>query len=208
MSSETVSESVPPSMCLPARNWKWFALRGVLLLALAILALIFPGPALFAFALVFAAFCFADGIFSLISGVRGARRKTDRWWTLILSGLVGIAVGVMFFLFPLLGTVAYAFVAIMLVAGWAIITGLLQIVAAWRIRREIEGEWALISWGALSVLLGLALAAMLWIAPAPTLLSVGWIIGIWALAGGIALLVFAYRVRGHDTKEDREPASA
>lgn len=182
---------------LPARNWGWFALRGVLLLALGVLSLAFPGPALFAFALVFAAYCFVDGIVAVISGVRGARRKEERWWALILAGVLGIAVGVIFVLFPGLGTLAYALTAIAVIAGWAVATGVLQIAAAWRLRRAIEGEWLLIASGALTVLLGLGLIALLAVAPTPTLLSVAWMIGIWALIAGVALLVLAFRLRRH-----------
>lgn len=180
---------------LPARNWGWFALRGVLLLVLGALSLAFPGPALFAFALVFVAYCFVDGVFAVISGVRGARHKDERWWTLILAGLLGIAVGVVFVLFPGLGTLAYALTAVALIAGWAVASGVLQIAAAWRLRRAIKGEWLLIASGALTVLLGIGLLALLIVSPAPTMLSVAWMIGIWALIAGIALLVLAFRLR-------------
>ena len=182
---------------LPARNWGWFALRGVLLLVLGVLSLAFPGPALFAFALVFAIYCFVDGVFALASGVRGARRKEERWWALILAGVLGIAVGVAFVLFPGLGTLAYALTAIALIAGWAVASGVLQIVAAWRLRRAIEGEWLLIASGALTVLLGVGLILLLMVAPTPTLLSVAWMIGVWALIAGVALLVLAFRLRRH-----------
>lgn len=191
---------------LPARNWGWFALRGVLLLVLGVLSLVFPGPALFAFALVFAAYCFVDGVFAVICGVRGARRKEERWWALILAGLLGIAVGVVFVLFPGLGTLAYALLAVALIAGWAVASGALQIAAAWRLRREIEGEWLLILSGGLTLLLGIGLLALLIVSPAPTLLSVAWMIGIWALIAGIALLVLAFRLRRHGRKRGTEAA--
>ena len=182
---------------LPAHNWSWFALRGVLLLVLGAMSLLFPFSALFAFAAVFAAFCFADGIFALVSGLRGAGRHQERWWTLVISGLLGIAVGVVFFLFPLLGTLTYAVLMVSLIAVWAVTSGVLQIGAAWRLRRAIEGEWLLILVGALTVLLGLCLVAMLFAAPGPTLLSLSWLIGVWALIGGVAMLVLAFRLRSH-----------
>ncbi|WP_338445036.1 DUF308 domain-containing protein [Pelagerythrobacter marensis] len=191
---------------LPARNWGWFAFRGGLLLVLGALALAFPRPALFAFALVFAAFCFVDGIFAVASGVRGARRKEERWWALILAGMLGIAVGVIFVLFPALGTLAYALTAIALIAAWAVASGVLQIVAAWRLRRAIRGEWLLIACGALTVLLGAGLIALLIVAPEPTLLSVAWMIGIWALIAGVALLALAFRLRRHGREHGAETA--
>lgn len=197
----------PAATSLPARNWGWFALRGVLLLVLGALALAFPGPALFSFALVFAAFCLVDGIFAVVSGVSGAKRKEDHWLSLILTGILGIAVGVAFLAFPALGTVAYAVAALLLIAGWAIVSGFLQIAAAWRIRREISGEWLLMLLGGLSVLLGLALVALLWLAPIPALASVAWIIGIWALMAGIASLFLAYRLRRANHEPEPRQAS-
>jgi uncharacterized membrane protein HdeD (DUF308 family) len=193
--SSTTADSERSADHLPSHNWGWFALRGVLLLVLGAMSLLFPFSALFA--AVFAAYCFADGIFALVSGLRGARRHQERWWALVISGLLGIAVGVVFFLFPLLGTLTYTVLMICLIAGWAVASGVLQIAAAWRLRRAIKGEWLLILVGALSVLLGLALVAMLFAAPGPTLLSLSWLIGVWALIGGVAMLVLAFRLRGH-----------
>jgi len=180
---------------LATRNWGWFALRGVLLVLLGVIALVFPGPTLFASALVFAAFSFADGFASVLAGIRGGRTKKERWWALIFSGLLGIVVGTAFLFFPFVSTLALSLTAIVLLAGYAIVTGVLQIVAAWRLRREIEGEWLLMLAGILGVLLGVALFFLLFTAPAPTLLVLAWMIGIWALASGTSLLVLAFRLR-------------
>lgn len=187
-------EDDEPWRCLPAQNWGWFALRAALSVLLGIFALIWPGAALFAFATVFAAFALVDGIFALVSGVRGARRRAERWVTLVLAGVVGIAIGVIFLFFPLLATVAYAATAAILIASWAILTGGLEIAAAIRLRREITGEWLLMLSGALSVLLGAALLFMLLFAPGAAMLSVIWLVGLYALMGGIALAALAYRL--------------
>ena len=76
---------------VPARNWGWFMLRATLCLALAIAAFVFPTSAVFAFTLVFAAFAAVDGVFSLITGIKGARSKEDRWGMYILRGLLGLS---------------------------------------------------------------------------------------------------------------------
>lgn len=183
---------------LPSHNWGWFALRGVLAIAFGIGVLLLPGIALFTLALVFAAYSFADGLLRLVSGIRGARARQDRWSALIVSGLLGIAVGVIFFFFPLLGTVAYAVLAIALVAAWAITTGVLEIVAAIRLRRLIRGEWLLFLSGALSIALAVGILALFWIAPGATMLSLAWLIGLYALAAGVSLLVLAFRLRRHN----------
>jgi uncharacterized membrane protein HdeD (DUF308 family) len=176
-------------------TWGWILARGVLLILLGVFAVLAPGFALFTFALVFAAFSFADGIASLAGGIRAARHDGRRWGSMILSGLAGVAVGVLFLLFPRVSTVAYATVIVWLVAAWAIVTGVFEIRAAIRLREAIEGEWLLAASGALSVLLGLALVWLLFANPAATLLSVAWLIAIYAFVSGVALIALALRMR-------------
>lgn len=173
----------------------WLALRGVLALALGMLSILYPGSALFAFTAVFAAFSLADGLVSLGAGFTGLAHHRGRWGAFILRGLLGIAVGVLFIVLPLYATISYALLSVLMVAGWAILAGLLEIAAAVRLRRAIAGEWLLGLSGGLSVLLGLAILAMLLLFPAATLLSLAWIIGIYAIAAGIALFAQALRLR-------------
>jgi len=176
---------------VPQHNWKWFLVRGIVAIALGIVAMIFPGFTLLTFAMLFAAFCFVDGVGSLIAGIRGAREDADRWGALIFAGVAGIVVGVTFFLWPLVATATYAFLLVVLIAFWALITGTLEIAAAIRLRQTIEGEVLLGLAGLFSVLLGLALVVMLIASPGATLLSIGWLIGAYMLVSGIALVLLA-----------------
>lgn len=182
-------------LLVPQHNWKWFLVRGIVAIALGIVAMIFPGFTLLTFAMLFAAFSFVDGVGSLIAGIRGAKNDADRWGALIFSGVAGIAVGAAFFVWPLLATATYAFLLVILIAFWALITGTLEIAAAIRLRQTIEGEVLLGLAGVLSVLLGLFLVVMLIASPGATLLSVGWLIGAYMLVSGIALVVLALRLK-------------
>ena len=128
---------------LPQHNWGWFLLRGLLAIAVGIAALFEPGITAIAIAMIFAGFSLADGIFSLIAGVRGATHHTQRWGAFVVSGLIGIAVGAFFFIWPVLASAAYAFVLIAILSLWAIVTGILELAAAIRLRKEMEGEWLL-----------------------------------------------------------------
>jgi uncharacterized membrane protein HdeD (DUF308 family) len=177
------------------RNWGWTVARGVLLILLGILAVLAPGPALLAFATVFAAFSFVDGIFAALSAIRGARDKTEHWGAMLFSGIVGIAIGVLFVLFPLVSTFAFAWVTLVLIAAWAILIGALEIAAAIRLRRVIEGEWLLALTGVLSLALGLILAIMMAAMPGLTVLSVAWLIAIYALIAGVSLIALGLRLR-------------
>jgi uncharacterized membrane protein HdeD (DUF308 family) len=178
-----------------AHNWGWFMLRGVLALLLGIAAIVFPLSAVFAFTMVFAAYCFVDGVASLVAGVRGARQPGHRWGALVFSGIVGILVGVLFLLMPLIATFTYAFLTLVMLAAWSIITGVLEIAAAVRLRREIEGEWLLGLSGAISVLLGIGIIALVIPYPAATILSAAWLIALFAFASGIVLIAQALRLR-------------
>ena len=186
---------VAQSFSLPVHNWGWFMLRGVLALLLGVGAIVFPGSAVFAFTMVFAAYCFLDGIASLVAGMRGAREPGHRWGALIFSGIVGILIGILFLLMPLVATVTYSFIVMLMLAAWAILTGTLEIIAAVRLRKEIEGEWLLGLSGAISVLLGIAVIALVLPYPAASILSAAWLIAFFAFGTGIVLVTQALRLR-------------
>jgi uncharacterized membrane protein HdeD (DUF308 family) len=180
---------------LLSRNWGWFVVRGILALILGTVAFLFPASALFAFTMVFAAYVGADGLVSTIAGVRGATRKEERWWALILRGIIGIAVVALFLAVPLVATLSYALATLGVLSVWAILTGVLEIAAAIRLRKEIEGEWLLGLSGVLSILLGLAVPAALYVNPPATILSVAWVIAIYAVIAGLVLIGFGLRLR-------------
>jgi uncharacterized membrane protein HdeD (DUF308 family) len=180
---------------LVAQNWKWMMVRGVLALALGIAALLFPAGALFAFTMLFAAFAGVDGIASLIAGIQGAAHKEDRWIALVLRGVLGLVAAGLFVALPLEFTVSYALATLVLVAAWAIAVGLLEIVAAVRLRKEIRGEVLLALSGTITVGLGVAILVLLYLQPIASILSVAWLIGAWALLGGGLLISLAWRLR-------------
>jgi len=180
---------------LLGRNWLWFVVRGVLALIVGVAALLFPANALFAFALIFAAFAGADGMVSLIAGIRGATHHQERWGALIWRGIVGIAVAVVYALMPIVATIGYAVLTLAMVIAWAILTGIFEIATAVRLRRDIAGEWLLGLSGVLSILLGLWIWAMMWMFPLASIVSVGWIIAGWALVVGVAQIMLGFRLR-------------
>ena len=175
-------------------GWKMIALRGLLAVALGIVAMIFPFGALFAFTLVFAVYALADGLLSAISAFR---RLSDgrHWIAMLLRGLLGIAVGILFAIMPLTMTVTYAVITLFILATWAILAGILEVAAAIRMRKEIEGEWLLALSGILTIILGIIVLGLFMTNPTLSILSVGWAIGCYALLSGIALLVLAWRLR-------------
>jgi uncharacterized membrane protein HdeD (DUF308 family) len=115
----------------------------------------------------------------------------------VIAGLVGISVGLLYIAWPALSTVSYALVFLAMIAVWAIVNGIGQFGAAIRLRREIEGEWLLAVAGLFSILLGIAILVVTVAVPGASLLSVGLIIGFYALIAAAALIGLAFRLRGH-----------
>ena len=169
------------------RNWWMFAVRGVLAIVFGILALIWPETTKVALVWLFGIFAMADGIFSVAAGI-ASQGFFDRWWALLLEGVAGIVIGLTAFFW----TDLTALVLLYLIAAWAIVTGIFEILAAIRYRHVISGEWTMILGGMLSVAVGV----LLFVFPAAGQVSVVWLIGLYAIAAGIIEMVFAFRLRG------------
>jgi uncharacterized membrane protein HdeD (DUF308 family) len=181
------------------RNWWALALRGLFAILFGLIAFLLPGVTIAALVLLFAAYALVDGVFAIIAGLRAAQRH-ERWWPLALEGLVDFAVAVITFLMP----AATAFALLFLVGFWAMFTGVLRIVAAVRLRKEIQGEWMLILNGILSVLFGVLLVAL----PVLGLVTLVWMIGLYALIRGVVLLGLAFRLRGHGVRLGGHPGTS
>jgi uncharacterized membrane protein HdeD (DUF308 family) len=167
-------------------RWWAIALRGVVAIVFGILTLVLPNLTLTALILLFAAYALVEGVFSIVAAARGGRADLPGW-ALVLEGLVSIAAGVATIVLPGLTALALMYV----IAGWAILTGVLEIVAAVRLRRRIVGEWRLALSGVLSVVFGVLTA----IAPGAGALALVLWIGAYAIVFGMLLVAFAFRLR-------------
>jgi len=169
-----------------ARNWWALVLRGLFAVLFGIAAFALPGITLGALVLLYGAFALVDGIFAVTSVMVGRPRGMP-WWAVLVEGLFGIAVGVITFLWPGITALALLY----LIAAWAVVTGVFEIVAAIRLRKEIEGEWLMVLSGILSVLFGVALVVY----PGAGALAVVWLIGAYAIAFGVLLIALGFRLR-------------
>jgi len=173
------------------RTWWALLLRGIAAMAFGVLTWIQPGISLAALVLLFGAYSFMDGILGVWTAIAG-RKEHEHWWVLLLGGLLGIGVGVLTFSAPGVTALALLFY----IAIWAIATGVLQIVAAIRLRKEMEGEWMLILGGLASVTFGVILTAQ----PGAGALGVLWLIGTYAVVFGALLVLLALKVRSFGSK--------
>ena len=170
-----------------AHNWWAMIIRGIAAVVFGLLALFWPLQGFAAILLLFGAYAFIDGLFAAIAAIRAAAGH-ERWAALLLEGITGLGVAVLCFVAP----AATALALLTLIAAWAVITGALELVAAYKLRESIEGEWLLGLAGVLSVVLGLAMLA--W--PRAAALAIVWALGCYAIAFGSTLIVLGLRLRG------------
>lgn len=171
---------------LLARHWWVFALRGVVAVLFGVLAFVWPGITLLTLIFLFGGYSIANGILSLILAAK-TPKGYPRFTGLILPGIFSLAAGVIAFIVP--GITALAL--LLLIATWAIVNGVMEIVAAIRLRKEITNEWMLILAGLASVIFGVLF--LIW--PGAGALAMVWWIGAFAIVFGILLVALAFRLK-------------
>jgi uncharacterized membrane protein HdeD (DUF308 family) len=168
-----------------SRLWLGFALRGIVAILFGVLAFARPGTTATALVYIFGAYVFLDGIFALLTAPRAAAMQGS-WGAMMLVGIVGILVGVLTFAHPAATAVGLVYY----VAVWAIVTGVIEVVAALRLRKVAEHEWLLAVAGLLSIAFGIFVAAR----PGTAMVSLVWIIGAYAIVFGALELGLAVRL--------------
>jgi len=174
-----------PMLDALARNWWVLLLRGIVAILFGVATFVWPGITLITLVLLYGAFAFADGVLAIIAAIRGGV-PAPRWW-LALIGVFGIAAGVLTAVWPGITAV----VLLLFIAFWAIASGIMQIVGAIKLRKEIDDEWLLIASGVLSVLFGCLLVFQ----PGAGALALVLVIGSFAILYGILLVMFSLRLR-------------
>jgi uncharacterized membrane protein HdeD (DUF308 family) len=169
-----------------AKYWWALALRGLAAVIFGVLAIVWPQITITVLVLLFGAFVFVDGLFAIIAAFT-QRGGHDQWWLLLLEGLAGIGIGILTFFFPN----ATALVLVLFIAAWAIFTGILEIIAAIRLRKEIEGELFLGLAGVLSLIFGV----LAFFFPESGATAIVWLIGAYAILFGIVMIILAFRLR-------------
>jgi uncharacterized membrane protein HdeD (DUF308 family) len=175
-----------PALPMLAGNWWALLLRGIAAVLFGLAALFWPGLTLFVLIVFFGTYALVDGVLAIVAGIRGSEGSR---WLLLAEGVLGVLAGLAALFWPGMTALILLFV----ISAWAIFTGLLKVVMAIAFRREIENGWLMGLSGALSVLFGVVLAGL----PGVGLLSLVWLVGIYALIFGVALIVLGFRARGH-----------
>jgi uncharacterized membrane protein HdeD (DUF308 family) len=172
---------------LLARNWSLILLRGILALVFGILAFIWPAVTLLTLVILFGVYAALDGVAAIAAAIRGGT-LAPRWW-LALAGVISLGAAAAAFLVP----EVTAMVLVIFIGAWALALGVVEIIGAIQIRKEIKGEWLLILHGAVSALFGL----MVLIRPGAGALALVWLIAVYAVLAGLLLIALALRLRSY-----------
>ena len=175
-----------------AQNWWAIALRGAFAILFGLIAVFMPGVTLASLVLLFGAYMVVDGIFDIIASIRTAAQH-ERWGMLLLEGIVDLIAGAIAFLWPLVTVLAF----VILMAAWAIISGVLLLSACFRLH-PAHGKWLMGFGGVVSIIWGL----LLFVFPIAGAVVLTLWMGAYALVFGVTLLILAFRLRSrrHDPR--------
>jgi uncharacterized membrane protein HdeD (DUF308 family) len=163
-------------------------IRGIVSVVIGIVAFAWPGVTIAALVIIFAIYALVDGVTSLMLGLT-KRTAPGRAWMHALQGIVGIAAGILTFIWPSVTALAL----ILFIGAWAVVTGAIEVAAAIRLRKEIQGEWLL----ALSGLLSMAFGVLVLAFPFAGAVGIAWVLGSYAMLGGFILIGLGVRLRSH-----------
>ena len=179
------------------RNWWAFVLRGVCAILFGFFAWFWPGLTLLALILTWATLACVSGVTTLISAF--ARDGCEPRWILLLEGGVSLVAGLTALFYPRFTALLFLY----LLAAWAILSGIVEVVAAYRLRNEIRGEFWLGFAGVLSLLFGV----MLVLRPGAGALTVVWLIAGYSVLFGVVLIAWGMHLKGmHDAAEQERLA--
>ena len=170
-----------------ARNWWVLLLNGLGAIAFGAMVLAWPGITLWALVLLFGVYALIDGFTAIMASFAGKDEAGRSWGQLLLVGIISVLAGITAIVWP--GTTALAL--LFMIAIWAIVRGIMQIVAAIRLRKLIENELLLGLAGVASFFFGVVLFAR----PGSGALAVLWIISLFAFVHGVLLVSLAFKLR-------------
>ncbi|KDN13608.1 HdeD family acid-resistance protein [Snodgrassella communis] len=182
-----------PLVDLLSENWWMVLIRGGAALIFGLLTWFYPFISILIMVMFFGVYALIDGVLGVVIAINGRRTHQD-WWLMLIWGMVSILAGIMTFFVPgITWLVLITFIAI-----WSLVSGILQIIAAIRLRKSIRGEGWMIVAGMLSVLVGIILL----INPVQGGIALTWVIGVYAALFGVMNIALAFRLRRFAASEN------
>ena len=159
--------------------------RGIAAVLFGILTLVWPNLSLAVLVLLFGVFAVVGGITTVAAALRN--REEQGWGFLLFEGILGILAGVVALVWPGIAALAFLY----LLAAWAILTGILELVAPLSFPMRGGRAVLMVLAGLLSIVFGILIA----IQPASGLLAVVWLIGIYAIVFGVMYIAVYFESR-------------
>jgi uncharacterized membrane protein HdeD (DUF308 family) len=170
-----------------SRHWWWLALRGIAMILFSLIALAWRGDSLSSFTLLFGGFALADGLSAIFVALTHVTGENRRW--ILSHGLLSVVLAILSFIW----TDATASILLYLVAAWALITGILELVGAWEVRRNVSNDWLLILSGMASIIFGLLVIGLRFLETDGV--SITEMVGPFAMIFGLLTLAMSLNLR-------------
>jgi uncharacterized membrane protein HdeD (DUF308 family) len=170
-----------------ARWWWTFILRGAIAIAFGVLAFVSPPATIAALVILFGAWALVDGVFHIAGAIQD-RSMTRTFWLGVLEGVVSIIAGLLALAFPDVAALSL----LLIISAWSIVTGVVEVIMAIRLREQITGEL----WLAIAGILSIVFGVLLFLFPTSGAITIVWIIGAYAIVFGIAMIALGWRLRG------------
>jgi len=170
--------------------WWLVLLRGIVILLMGILLISRPLPTIIVLFYLLGFYWFFDGIFTVIESIRG-KKGHEHWGWGVFVGIISVLAGILVFTQPYLSAVIGVTFVIYLVAIMVLISGIWSIVTGIRLRKVVSNEWSMILGGVISALFAILLMSN----PLVSAMTLVWLMGLFALIGGIVLIIVAFRIK-------------
>ncbi|MFN2219382.1 MAG: HdeD family acid-resistance protein [Anaerolineae bacterium] len=164
--------------------WWLLLLGGILNVIVGILLLTVPGKTTLALVWVLGLYWLIQGIFTLV----GMFLDHSAWGWKLFVGILGIIAGVLVMRHPIASALLLPNIAVLLLGIQGLIVGIVMIVMAFK-----GGGWGMGILGAVSIVFGIIL--ILAYGELGTAAVFIWVVGIFAVVGGIAQSVQAFMQR-------------
>ena len=170
--------------------WKLIGLRGITLLLVGLILLIFPTATLTVLIIIMGVYWLVDGVVTTYKSVQG-RKVNAAWKWGIITGILGIIAGLVVLSRPALSTLLTTSFLVWFLGIAAIIYGLSGLITGFQLRKEIKGEWTMIIGGIFSIIFGIILISSPFISALVLIKTMG----VIAIIGGITVLVMAFGIK-------------
>ncbi|CCW13471.1 putative membrane protein [Rhodococcus aetherivorans] len=167
--------------------WWLVLIRGILAVLFGVVALVWPGITVWALVVVFGIYAIVDGVVLVYHSIRD-RARLDGWGWWLAMGLVSIAAGIVALVWP----AATALVVLYIIAFYAILFGVTGIIGALSFRKVPNSGWG---WSLFAGILAVLLGVVLLIFPGSGIISLIWLLGIYAILFGVLLIVLSFQIR-------------